>query len=192
MCMAQIVSTAIVAPLGTVAIAAHSFAITAESLCYMPGYGIQSAATTMVGQSYGAKRHDMAYRPGWLSVFLGMLVMTGTGILLYIAAPQMLSILSPDKEVVALGAEMLRIEAFAEPFFAASIVVFGVFQGMGNTLMPTLLNFISMWGIRIPLSALLASKLGLRGVWLGMCLELIARGCIFLLYMRHREKKKCE
>ena len=189
MCMAQIVSTAIVAPLGTVAIAAHSFAITAESLCYMPGYGIQSASTTMVGQSYGAKRHNMAYRLGWLSVFLGMLVMTGTGILLYVAAPQMLSILSPDKEVVALGAEMLRIEAFAEPFFAASIVVFGVFQGMGNTLMPTLLNFISMWGIRIPLSALLASKLGLRGVWLGMCLELIARGCIFLLYMRHRGKR---
>lgn len=190
MCMAQIVSTAIVAPLGTVAIAAHSFAITAESLCYMPGYGIQAAATTVVGQSFGAKRGDMAYRLGWLAVLLGMLVMAGTGVFLYVAAPWMLGILSPDKEVVALGAEMLRIEAFAEPFFAASIVAFGVFQGMGHTLIPTVLNFASMWGIRIPLSVFLVPELGLRGVWIAMCAELIARGIIFLVYVRYRETRK--
>lgn len=190
MCMAQIVSTAIVAPLGTIAIAAHSFSITAESLCYMPGYGIQNAATTMVGQSYGAKRYDMAYRLGWLAVLLGMLVMAGTGVFLYAAAPWMLGILSPDKEVVALGAEMLRIEAFAEPFFAASIVAFGVFQGMGHTLIPTVLNFASMWGIRIPLSVFLVPELGLRGVWIAMCAELIARGIIFLVYVRYRETRK--
>lgn len=188
MCMAQIVSTAIVAPLGTIAIAAHSFCVTAESVCYMPGYGIQNAATTMVGQSYGAKRREMAYRLGWLSVLLGMLIMTGTGILLYFGAPWMLGILSPDGEVVALGTEMLRMEAFAEPFYAASIVAFGVFQGMGHTLIPTALNFVSMWGIRIPLASILAPRIGLRGVWLSMCLELIARGCLFLGYMWYHGK----
>lgn len=54
MCGAMVVSTVIIAPLGTVAIAAHSFAVTAESFCYMPGYGIGSAATTLVGRSVGA------------------------------------------------------------------------------------------------------------------------------------------
>ena len=92
--------------------------------------------------------------------------------------------------MVALGAEMLRIEAFAEPFFAASIVAFGVFQGMGHTLIPTVLNFVSMWGIRIPLSVFLLPGLGLRGVWIAMCAELIARGIIFLVYMRYRETRK--
>ena len=53
MCGAQIMSTVIVAPLGTVAIAANSFAITAESLCYMPGFGVSDAATTIVGQCVG-------------------------------------------------------------------------------------------------------------------------------------------
>ena len=62
---AQIVSTAIVAPLGTVAIAANSFAVTAESLCYMPAYGIQSAAAMLVEQSVGAGRRRMARRLGW-------------------------------------------------------------------------------------------------------------------------------
>lgn len=59
---AQIVSTLIVAPLGNIAIAANSFAITAESLCYMPGYGIGDAATTLVGQTHGAGRHDLCRR----------------------------------------------------------------------------------------------------------------------------------
>lgn len=49
-CGAQIMTTVIVAPLGIVAIAANSFAIIAESLCYMPGYGISEAATTLVAR----------------------------------------------------------------------------------------------------------------------------------------------
>ena len=79
---AQIVSTAIVAPLGTVAIAANSFAITAESLCYMPAYGIQSAAAMLVGQSVGAGRRNMARRLGWVTVLIGVAVMVITGGLL--------------------------------------------------------------------------------------------------------------
>lgn len=60
-CSAQIAITTIVAPLGVCSIAANSFAITAESLCYMPGYGIAEAATTLVGQSVGARRRDLTW-----------------------------------------------------------------------------------------------------------------------------------
>ena len=74
----------IVSPLGMAALAANSFSVTAESLCYMPGHGIGMAATTLIGQSVGAKREDITKRLGWLTVGLGILVMTGTGILLYI------------------------------------------------------------------------------------------------------------
>ena len=75
MCGAQIVSTRIVAPLGTVSVAANSLAVTAESLCYMPGYGIAAAATTLVGQSVGAGRRPLARRYARLSVLLAVLVM---------------------------------------------------------------------------------------------------------------------
>jgi len=68
---ASVVSTMIIAPLGAVAIAAHSFAITAESLCYMPGYGIATAASTLVGQSIGAKNHRLARRYGNITVIFG-------------------------------------------------------------------------------------------------------------------------
>ena len=129
---AQIVSTAIVAPLGTVAIAANSFAVTAESLCYMPAYGIQSAAAMLVGQSVGAGRRRMARRLGWVTVLLGIVVMVVTGGLLYAFAPQMMAILTPDSDIIALGTRVLRIEAFAEAMYGASIVAGGVFQGAGH------------------------------------------------------------
>ncbi len=181
MCGAQIMSTVIVAPLGTIAIAANSFAITAESLCYMPGYGISDAATTIVGQSIGAGRYKLTRGFARMTVGLGMAVMTFMGVIMYVAAPQMMSILSPVEEIKQLGAEVLRIEAFAEPMFAAAIVSYGVFVGAGSTLVPSCMNLFSIWAVRLSLAALLAPVLGLRGVWIAMCTELCFRGTIFLI-----------
>lgn len=190
MCGAQIMSTKIVAPLGTVAIAANSFSVTAESLCYMPGYGIGSAATTLIGQSIGAGRKDLTKRFGWLTTGLGMLIMTGSGILLYIFAPFMIGLLSPDPAIRELGAAVLRIEAFAEPMYAASIVATGVFRGAGDTLIPSCINLFSMWCVRLPLGTLLARRFGLRGVWFAMCVELCVRGVLFLIRLSGKKWQK--
>lgn len=179
-CGAQIMTTVIVAPLGIIAIAANSFAIIAESLCYMPGYGIAEAATTLVGQSLGAGRMHLMRRFANISVWSGMIVMGIMGVILYMFAPQIFSLMTPVEEIRTLGVEILRIEAFAEPMFAASIVSYGVFVGAGSTLIPSLMNFGSIWCVRLTLAALLAPTMGLKGVWLAMCVELCFRGCIFL------------
>lgn len=179
-CGAQIAVTVIVAPLGVFAIAANAFAVTAESICYMPGYGIGDAATTLVGQSYGAKRLDLARRFGYITVGAGMVLMTVMGVFLYIFAPWVMALMSPVDEIVTLGAASLRIEAFAEPMFAASIVAYGVMVGVGDTVIPACMNFGSIWLVRLPLAAILAPAMGLQGVWLAMCLELTFRGIIFL------------
>lgn len=180
-CGAQIITTVIVAPLGVVAIAANSFAIIAESLCYMPGYGISEAATTLVGQCLGANRIRLLKRFANITVWSGMLIMGIMGTLMYVAAPQIIGVMTPVEEIWTLGIEILRIEAFAEPMFAASIVAYGVFVGSGNTFVPSLMNFGSIWGVRLTLAAWLAPTMGLRGVWLAMCIELCFRGVIFLV-----------
>ena len=184
MCLAMVVSMMIVAPLGTVPIATHSFAITAESFCYMAGYGIAAAATTMVGQSIGARRSDLAVSFAWLVTGLGVSIMTAAGILMFIFAPLMMGLLSPVAEIRNLGAEVLRIEAFAEPLFGASIVAAGALRGAGDTFFPSLINFISMWFVRIPLSLLLASYYGFYGIWVAMCIELCIRGLLFLYRLK--------
>ena len=180
-CGAQIAITAIVAPLGIMAIAANSCAVTAESLCYMPGYGIADAATTLVGQSHGAGRRDLARRFGYITTGLGMLTMGIMGVLMWFFAPAVMSLMSPVEEICTLGVEALRIEAWAEPMFAASIVAYGAMIGVGDTMIPAAMNFGSIWLVRLPLAALLAPKMGLAGVWTAMCIELTFRGLIFLI-----------
>ncbi len=177
---AYIVSTMIVAPLGTIAIAAHSLAITVESLCYMPGYGIAEAATTLVGQGIGAGQKVLTRSFARMSVGLGIAVMTVMGVLMWIFAPELMSLMSPVEEVIAQGTQVLRIEAWAEPMFAAAIVCNGVFIGAGDTLIPALMSLGSMWAVRLTLAASLAPKYGLKGVWTAMAIELTFRGSIFL------------
>ena len=177
---AQIVSTLIVAPLGTVAIAAHSLAITVESLCYMPGYGIAEAATTLVGQGVGAGQRLLTRSLARMSVSLGVVVMTLMGVLMWVFAPQLMALMSPVAEVVELGTQVLRIEAWAEPMFAASIVCNGVFIGAADTIVPAAMSLGSMWLVRLTLAALLASRFGLVGVWWAMAIELVFRGLLFL------------
>lgn len=184
MCGAQVFITAIVAPLGTVAIAANAFAVTAESLCYMPGYGICEAATTLVGQSLGARRERLARSFAKITVISGIVVMTAMGVVMYVGAPVMMGIISPVEAICSLGTEVLRIEAFAEPMFAASIVAYGVFIGAGDTLVPAGMNLGSIWGVRLTLAAILAPTMGLKGVWIAMAIELCFRGAIFLLRLR--------
>ena len=182
---AQIVSTIIVAPLGTVAIAANSLAITVESLCYMPGYGIAEAATTLVGQGIGAGQRLLTRSFAYMSVALGIAVMTMMGALMWVFAPELMALMSPIEAIVTQGAQALRIEAWAEPMFAASIVCNGIFIGAADTLKPAIMSLTSMWAVRLTLAATLAPRYGLRGVWTAMAIELTFRGLMFLGRLLH-------
>ncbi len=178
---AQVLSTRIIAPLGTVALAANSFGVTAEALCYMPAYGISTAATTLTGQSVGAKKTLIARKFAWLSVLLGMIVMAFSAVLMYIASPLVFNFFTPDLAVQELGIKVLRIEVLAEPLFAASIIASGAMRGAGNTIVPGIINLGSMWGVRLTLSFILAQKYGLQGVWSAMCIELCFRGILYII-----------
>ena len=181
---AQIASTIIVAPLGTIAIAANSFGIIVESLCYMPGYGIADGATTLLGQSLGAGRLRLARCFGRITLLMGICIMSLLAVVIYFLSPQLMTFMTPDAEVQRLTVECLRIEAWAEPMYAASIVAYGIFVGAGDTLLPCMLNFFSIWAVRIPLAALLTVTLGLHGFWIAMAIELTFRGIIFLIRFR--------
>ncbi len=176
---AYIAATVLVAPLGTVAIAANSFAIIAEGFCYLPGYGLEDAATTLVGQSLGAKRPDMAKRFAWITIGTGASMMTFLAVLMWIFAPQVMGLLSQDPEVITLGARVLRIEAWAEFFYAISIVAYGCCVGAGDTLVPSLINLLSMWVIRLGLALFLIPRYGLEGYWVAMATELSIKGILF-------------
>lgn len=184
MSLAATVVVAIVAPLGNVSISADTLAVTIEGLCYMPGFGIADAATTLIGQCVGAGRRRLARSFAKITLISGMLVLTVMALIMFLTARFAMSLMTPVDEIIDLGATILKIEAFAEPFFAAAIVCYGVFVGAGNSVAPIAINVSSMWLIRIPLSFFIVGKMGLTGVWIVMAGELVARGIFHLIYLR--------
>ena len=113
--------------------------------------------------------------------------MTVMGVFMFIGAPYLMPFMTPDTGVQQLTVEILRIEAFAEPFYAASIVAYCIFVGAGDTKLPALMNLFSIWVVRLPAAYMLAQMLGLKGVWIAMCGELWFRGLIFLFRLWRRQ-----
>ena len=180
-CMAQILITGIITRIGTVAVAANHLAVTAESLSYAPAYGVSAAATALVGQAIGAGRKDHAKQFAYITTYISMALMTVGGVLLFVLAEPLIRLFSSDPAVIAEGAVVLRIVAFAEPLFGASINISGALRGAGDAKGPFIMSLITMWGVRVTLSFVVASTMGLTGVWLAMAAELIVRGIVFLV-----------
>lgn len=178
---ALVAVTKIIAPLGAVALSANSFAVTAEALCYMPAYGIQGAATTLIGQSTGAERKDLVKSFSLMAILSGICVMSLTALVMYFICPWVFLILTPDVQIQELSIKILRIELFAEPFFGASIICNGILRGKGDTLVPSILNLFSLWVVRLGLSMLLVTNYQLTGIWIAMALELTFRGIILCI-----------
>ncbi len=182
----QIVLTKMVGTLGTTALAAHFLAISAESITYLPASGFSTAATTLVAQSLGRQDKSLAKRYANLCVLWGTLLMSFMGLVLYLFAPFLMMLFTRAEPVVVLGAKVLRIEAFAQPAFGLSILVFGVMRGGGDTKGPFLISIVGMWLLRLPLAFLLLkiTSLGLAAVWIAMVSDLMLRGGICLYSYR--------
>ena len=144
----------------------------------MPGYGIGEAATTLIGQSIGADRKDLCRSFARLTLYTGMIVMAVMGVIMFIFAPEMMALMTPVEEIRTLGSQCLRIEAFAEPMFAASIIAVSVCVGAGDTLKPAVISLCSMWLIRLTMAYALSIRYGLKGVWTAMAIELTIRGIL--------------
>ena len=185
--MGQIAMTALVGhALTTVAMAANTIATTAEGLCYLPAYGIGYAAIALVGQSVGAGNKEDAKAYGDLTALLGALLCLVTGAALFVFATPLASLFNSDSRVVEEAALALRVVAFAEPFFAASIILTNALRGAADVRFPMMVGLAGMWCVRVPLACLLVLRFGwgLAGVWFAMAMDLVLRGVLCALRWR--------
>lgn len=168
----------IVAGLGTEAYAAHTVALRAEGLAIMPGFAFGIAAATLVGQALGAGRVASAERAAKLCHLYAVGFMVVIGLVLLGAAPQVTRIFTGDPEVIDVGADLLRIFAFALPGLGTSAALAGGLRGAGDTRSVMLLYTASAWFLRIPVAFLLAISLGFgaQGAWIGSVVDNSARG----------------
>ena len=175
---------AMVNSLGEVSTAAHTIANTVESAFYIPGYGMQTAAATLAGNALGAKDEKRIRDLSKMILPIEIFLMIISGTLLFTFAPNMMRIFSKSEEVIILGSTVLRMVAVSEPFYGFSIIVEGMMQGMGKTVMPFICNIIGMWGIRIVGTFICTQLLsfGLVSAWTCMILHNMAMFFMFLVY----------
>lgn len=182
-CLGYTVFAGLVSGMGTTIFAAHSIAVTAEEIFYIPGYGFRTATSTLIGNSVGEKNHDKFKKVSVLSILVTVAMMCLNGVILYFSAGMLMRFFTPSETVVSLGSAMLRLVAFSEPFFGIMIVMEGIFYGLGNTRYAFIVETFSMWGIRILFTFLCVKvwQLDLQAVWLCMIADNVCKALLFAI-----------
>ncbi len=182
-CLGYVVFAGMVSGMGTTVFAAHSIAVTAETIFYIPGYGLRTATSALVGAAVGEKDGEKLRAYMKLSVLLTLVMMCLSGLLLYFVAEPLMAFFTPVAPVIELGAEMLRLVAFSEPFFGLMVVLEGVFYGLGRTRYAFAVDTGSMWGVRILLTLLCVRvfRLDLLAVWRCMIADNVCKALLFAL-----------
>ncbi len=192
-CLGYVFFAGMVSGMGTVTFAAHSIAVTAEELFYIPGYGLRTATSALIGNALGERDERKLHITEYLSIQMTVLMMFLSGVVLFFVAYPLMRVFTISADVASLGAQMLKLVAFTEPFFGLMIVIEGIFYGKGKAKGIFVVETASMWGIRI-LSTFLCVKvwgLGLKEVWYCMIADNICKAlCLTLLYVRDRKRAK--
>lgn len=191
-CLGYVVFASLVSGMGTTVFAAHSIAVTAETVFYVPGYGLRSAASTLVGNARGERNIIKLRETGRLSVALTIAVMCVSGVVLFFGSSLLMSFFTPSERVIELGSQMLKIVAFSEPFFGLMVVLEGIFYGLGHTKYAFFVESTGMWCVRILFTFFCVRVwgLGLNAVWYCMIADNICKAIMFALPFILKSKRK--
>ncbi|HAA15471.1 MAG TPA: MATE family efflux transporter [Cytophagales bacterium] len=154
----------LIADFGTLSAAGFTLALRVVITTILPFFGLATASATLVGQNLGAMQPQQAEKSAWFAANLSAACMATLSIAYFIFAPQIIYFLSPDPEVVILGAKYLRVICIGYLFFAYGMVLSQSLNGAGDTITPTWLNIVSFWMVQIPLGYLLAKYFNLGAI----------------------------
>ncbi len=182
-CLGYVVFSSMITGLGKVIFAAHSIAVTAEEIFYIPGYGLRTATQTLVGNSVGERNESKFKAVNRVSITITVTMMCLSGLVLYLVAHPLMTVFTNSEEVAVIGAGVLRMVAFSEPFFGLLIVLEGIYYGLGKTKLPFIVETGSMWIVRIFMTYLCVNfwGLGLHAVWYCMIADNVIKALIFII-----------
>jgi len=183
----------IVSTFGAVAVAGYTIAIRIVIFVILPSWGLSNAAATLVGQNLGAGKPDRAETAVWRTGFYNMLFLGAVGVLFVIFAEPVVRLFISDPAVVPLGAACLRIVSCGNIGYAYGMVMLQAFNGAGDTVTPTIVNFFGFWLLEIPLAYWLAIPRHLQsnGVfWAIVVAEGTIAGTSAILFKQGRWKKQ--
>lgn len=177
---------AIIGFYGTFATAAFGVANRVLLIALIPCFGLGNAAGTLVGQNMGASKSDRAERSAWWVAAYNVGLMIIFTMMALILARPLIAFFDPTSEVVAIGADALRIIAPSMILSAIGVALARGFDGAGNTIPAMAVNLLTLWVLEVPLAYGLSRwlGLGLNGVWIGRAMSNAANGVVFAFWFR--------
>jgi putative MATE family efflux protein len=171
---------------GSAAIAGYTIGIRIIVFAILPSWGMSNAAATLVGQNLGARKPERAERSVWMAGFYNMLFLGTVGLLFILLARPVVGLFTTDATITPFATDCLRFISCGFLFYAYGMVVTQAFNGAGDTLTPTIINFFCFWVWEIPVAYVLAWPLGLgpRGAFLAITTAFSALAVIAVLVFR--------
>ena len=182
-CLGYIAFSGMVNGMGVTIFAAHAIAVTAEEIFYLPGYGIRTATSALIGIAIGEqdRRKFISVRNVSLCVTAGLMLLTGTA--LFFTAYPLMCFFTNSEAVARMGADVLKLVAFSEPFFGLMVAWEGISYGTGRTRGVFIIEGCSMWGVRILFTWLvIRAGYGLEQVWYCMIADNIVKASALTIY----------
>ena len=181
----------IISDFGSEAVAGTTIALRIMMFTMMPAWGMSNAAATLVGQNLGAKHPDRAERSVWLTGSWNMLFLVCVAVVYFIFSESLVAFFTDDLQVISIGSQWLRIVSYSYFVYGWWMVSSQAFNGAGDTVTPTKINFVFFWLIEIPLSYFMAKTLdmGHLGVFWAIFIAETAVG-LFTLWLFTRGKWK--
>jgi putative MATE family efflux protein len=181
----------IVSIFGSAALAGYTIAIRIVIFVILPSWGLSNAAATLVGQNLGAGHPQRAEQAVWRTGLYNMLVLGLIGVVFIFTATPLVRLFTHDPAVVPLAASALRILSYGNIAYAYGMVMLQSFNGAGDTVTPTIVNFFGFWVLEIPLAWWLALHQGLHstGVYLSIVIAQAAVAMASILLFRRGKWK---
>jgi putative MATE family efflux protein len=181
----------VIAGMGTVAIAVYQIGMNINSIAFIPVWGFGIAATTLIGQSLGANKPDIAEKMGWETLKLAEYVTIVLTTALFIFAEPLIRVYSSEPEVISIGIKAIRIFSLSQPFLCMVVVFSGSLRGAGDINYVMITSFVGIWLFRVAVTAVFGYWLGMgiMAVWFALLLDFSARAVMYLIRFRHGKWK---
>jgi Na+-driven multidrug efflux pump len=174
-------------------LAGYTIGIRVVIFALLPSWGMANAAATLVGQNLGAGQPERAERSVWLTALYNFLFL-GTVAVVFVAWPEpIVRLFTSEPDVVGYATDCLRIVSIGFAFFAYGMVTTQAFNGAGDTITPTIINFVCFWLIKIPLAYALAigTGIGPHGVFVAVTIAYAIQTMVsVIVFRRGRWKTK--
>src|SRR5580658_1194550 len=182
----------IVSVFGAAALAGYTIAIRIVIFIILPSWGLSNAAATLVGQNLGAGHPERAEQAVWRTGLYNMLFLGLIGVVFIFTATPVVRLFTHDRSVVPLAASALRILSYGNIAYAYGMVMLQAFNGAGDTVTPTIVNFFGFWILEIPLAWWLSLHQGLHstGVFLSIVIAQAAVAATGMLLFRRGKWKR--